>query len=221
MKIEFTCEHCRSVLRLPAEHAGKRARCPVCSSLVLVPLETGSSDAVSSSENSVQNAGNVGWGGYKPADDLIQSEPLAKPIETIPPRSILFSTEQTSPNQSTSNPSTPFAPTPGQTPSPNPFAAPQRVPAGYYQTPQSNRSDNDGLWIAGLITGILSICVQCACCWMGSLVALPLSLVGIVCTMFSKSSYRWVCFLLNGIGLLMALAWIVFIVVMFAMDANF
>lgn len=221
MKIEFTCEHCRSVLRLPAEHAGKRARCPVCSSLVLVPLETGNADVTSSSENSGQAPDNAAWGGYRPADNLIDPEPLAKPIDTIPPASVLFSTDQTPPHQSAPVPPSPYPSASPASQNPNPFAAPQGVPAGYYAAPQTRSPDNDGVWIAGLIIGIFSIFIQFGCCWVGAIPALPLSIIGLVCTFFSKSPYRWVCFVLNGIGLLISCCWIAFFVFFIMMDATF
>ncbi len=40
-KIQFACSHCGSTLAVPAEYAGKKAKCPVCSSPITVPV-TGS-----------------------------------------------------------------------------------------------------------------------------------------------------------------------------------
>ncbi|MFT5300836.1 MAG: phage FluMu protein Com [Mariniblastus sp.] len=36
MTIEFTCQHCNTLLRVPKEHAGKQARCPQCQELNVV-----------------------------------------------------------------------------------------------------------------------------------------------------------------------------------------
>lgn len=40
MKIELTCPHCESVLRIDAGHAGKQARCPSCQNLTLIPSDS-------------------------------------------------------------------------------------------------------------------------------------------------------------------------------------
>ena len=40
MKIELECEHCRTLLRLDREHAGKQFRCPACGNLSVVPDQT-------------------------------------------------------------------------------------------------------------------------------------------------------------------------------------
>ncbi len=40
-KIQFACSQCSSTLAVPAEYAGKKAKCPVCSSPITVPV-TGS-----------------------------------------------------------------------------------------------------------------------------------------------------------------------------------
>ena len=37
MPIEFSCHQCSATLRVPEEHAGKKARCPGCSSVLDVP----------------------------------------------------------------------------------------------------------------------------------------------------------------------------------------
>ena len=39
MKIELTCPHCDSILRVDAEHAGKQLRCPRCQMLTPIPDE--------------------------------------------------------------------------------------------------------------------------------------------------------------------------------------
>ena len=39
MKIQLTCTHCNSELRVGIEHAGKHVRCPVCQQLTLIPYE--------------------------------------------------------------------------------------------------------------------------------------------------------------------------------------
>lgn len=36
MAIEFQCEHCNTTLRVPDEHAGKRAKCPKCQAVNLI-----------------------------------------------------------------------------------------------------------------------------------------------------------------------------------------
>ncbi|MEZ6092915.1 MAG: hypothetical protein R3C03_01565 [Pirellulaceae bacterium] len=46
MKIEFTCNNCNSVLRLPAENVGKKARCPVCGNISVVAEKSESSDSL-------------------------------------------------------------------------------------------------------------------------------------------------------------------------------
>ena len=40
MKIEFTCPECKTLMRLAAEDAGKQARCPVCSTISQIPLDS-------------------------------------------------------------------------------------------------------------------------------------------------------------------------------------
>ncbi len=39
MPIEFSCNQCSATLRVPEEHAGKKARCPGCSTVLDVPTE--------------------------------------------------------------------------------------------------------------------------------------------------------------------------------------
>ena len=40
MSIEFQCKQCQSLLRVPAEHAGKQAKCPKCESINMIPMAT-------------------------------------------------------------------------------------------------------------------------------------------------------------------------------------
>ncbi len=45
-KIQFACSHCGSTLAVPAEYAGKKAKCPVCGSPITVPATgTGGNEA--------------------------------------------------------------------------------------------------------------------------------------------------------------------------------
>ena len=50
MAIEFQCEHCSTMLRVPDEHAGKPAKCPQCQSVNQIPqssqLDSRSSDGI-------------------------------------------------------------------------------------------------------------------------------------------------------------------------------
>ena len=40
MAIEFQCEHCNTTLRVPEEHAGKKAKCPKCQAVNLIQAGT-------------------------------------------------------------------------------------------------------------------------------------------------------------------------------------
>ena len=40
MSIEFQCKQCQSLLRVPAEHAGKQAKCPKCEFINMIPMAT-------------------------------------------------------------------------------------------------------------------------------------------------------------------------------------
>lgn len=43
MSIEFQCKQCQSTLRVPAEHAGKQAKCPKCEFINMIPMATSES----------------------------------------------------------------------------------------------------------------------------------------------------------------------------------
>ena len=40
MSIEFQCNQCQSILRVPSEHAGKQAKCPQCEFINMIPLSS-------------------------------------------------------------------------------------------------------------------------------------------------------------------------------------
>ncbi len=40
MAIEFTCKNCNAILRVPDEHAGKKAKCPKCETLNVIQAGT-------------------------------------------------------------------------------------------------------------------------------------------------------------------------------------
>ena len=40
MAIEFQCDHCSTTLRVPEEHAGKKAKCPKCQAVNLIQAGT-------------------------------------------------------------------------------------------------------------------------------------------------------------------------------------
>ena len=63
-KIQFACSHCGSTLAVPAAYAGKKAKCPVCSSPILVPATgTGGQESVAGPEP----ASDAPWSSAAPA----------------------------------------------------------------------------------------------------------------------------------------------------------
>jgi hypothetical protein len=219
MKIEFTCLHCHSVLRLPAEHAGKRARCPVCSALVMVPIDVASGSA--SPLGPVAGDGLQAWGNHRSPDEVIQSEPLAKPVDSSS-ETVGGDLDNMSAGQRIVTPRAQFEPAQGWPVPTNPYAAPQQSPTGDFPpSPVPMYPPTDGLWVTGLVLGISSIFVQCACCWLGTVIALPMSFVGLGCTYFSSSRNRWVGFLLNGLAMLISLLVIGFFLAVVIMDGQF
>ena len=66
MKIELTCQHCESILRVGVEHAGKHLRCPNCQNLSIIPGHAPVELVEPTGENSKFSA---------PVDDFTQPAP--------------------------------------------------------------------------------------------------------------------------------------------------
>ncbi len=197
MKIELTCPQCQSVLRLDAEHAGKLARCPVCSELIKIPDAEDRSGSAEFGEEASPPSG-AGWDGDR---DLFSRGIAAQPLGND--RSGIELDSGT--------------PTVGST---NPFASPPSTSTSYRPIPVANAQRPDELLIAGVILGASSIFVQCMCCSLGVLLALPMSSAGLFCTFLSKSRNRWIGFLLNLIAMAMSLIIIAGFVLLVFSDVN-
>ncbi len=185
MKIELTCPQCQSVLRLDAEHAGKLALCPVCSELVEIPDAEAPAD--SGQFGNAPSAGRSVWGDTRnPFGEGMASQPLGTGGSII---------ERDA-----------ESPTVGNT---NPFASPRSNSTSYQPAAAANAQRQDEMWGAGVVLGCASIFVQCMCCSLGVVLALPMSSVGLFCTFLSKSPNRWIGFVLNLIAMAMSLVIIV------------
>jgi DNA-directed RNA polymerase subunit RPC12/RpoP len=176
MKIDFKCTNCSSVLRLPAEHIGKHARCPVCQTVVLV--EPGKTTNV-------------------------PTESALKPLTNSDSIDDLFSAVESKPTEAPGSvgqfPNLPVNPTDFSRPiNESPYASPQYggMPNVNYQP----SSSPDGFWITGVVLGSISLILSCGCGCYGSIPALFLSSVGLVLTFASKSPNKIVGYLLNGIA---------------------
>lgn len=196
MKIELTCPQCQSVLRLDAEHAGKLARCPVCSELIKIPDAAGHSG--SEDVGTVSSATGSAWGS---AGDLSRDEIASQPPGT--------GGSGIEPDHA--------SPTVGST---NPYAGPQATPTNYRPAPVATGQRQDELWVAGVVLGGASIFIQCLCCSLGVILALPMSSAGLFCTFLSKSPNRWIGFLLNLISMAISLISIAGFVLLVINDVN-
>ena len=181
MKIDFKCTNCSSVLRLPAEHIGKHARCPVCQTVVLV--EPGESSTVPE-DSGPKNSG-------------------IKPITSSESIDDLFGTVASKQTETSTNigqfPNLPVNTTDFSRPiNESPYTTPQ-----YGGIPNVNYQPNpppDGLWVTGVVLGSVSLVLSCGCGCYGSIPALFLSSIGLVLTFLSKSPNKIVGFLLNGLA---------------------
>ena len=82
MKIEVTCAHCNSLLRVDAMHAGKQMRCPTCNNLSPIPEidtsvedETGFNDEAGGGNASFRKAGFEDDRFSRPPADVEQPQP--------------------------------------------------------------------------------------------------------------------------------------------------
>jgi DNA-directed RNA polymerase subunit RPC12/RpoP len=176
MKIDFKCTNCSSVLRLPAEHVGKHARCPVCQTVVLV--EPGKTTNV-------------------------PTEPALKPLTNSDSIDDLFSAVESKQTEAPGSvgqiPNLPTNATDFSRPiNESPYASPQ-----YGGMPHANYQPSpppDGFWVTGVVLGSISLLLSCGCGCYGSIPALFLSSVGLILTFASKSPNKIVGYLLNGIA---------------------
>jgi hypothetical protein len=72
MPIEFSCSGCSNTLRVPDEHAGKHARCPQCSSVNTIPMQSQPADATNP----------------PPTPDLFGGLPSQQQPQTPPPAAV-------------------------------------------------------------------------------------------------------------------------------------
>lgn len=113
MPIEFSCPGCRKVLRVADSAAGKKARCPDCSTVSDVPLTSQSSGAPSdfssfgSGPGSSPGSGQPSWSSGNWSANPEATRPAGNAPEGVPPSNNPYAPNPTAPAGSAGNP---FAP---------------------------------------------------------------------------------------------------------------
>ena len=87
MSIEFQCNQCHSILRVPTQHAGKQARCPQCEFINMIPMSSTAPTATTSPDDN-PTAGQSDPGFSSPASPPPGGNPYQPTAATNPVKQV-------------------------------------------------------------------------------------------------------------------------------------